>query len=68
MDNLPRLQPGYDVANTHGHMVWVDACLQELMDCRILIEMGKILGREEDTAELLRILDRMIELEREEKK
>ena len=52
MDNLPRLQPGYDVANTHGHMVWVDACLQELMDCRILIEMGKILGREEDTAEL----------------
>ncbi len=33
-------------------MVWIDACLQELMDCRILIEMGKVLGREADTADL----------------
>ena len=51
MDNLPRLQPGYDV-NTHGHMIWVDACLQELLSCRILTEMAKVLGREADTVGL----------------
>ena len=52
MDNLPRTQPGYDSAVSHGHMIWVDACLQELMDCRILTEMAKVLGREADVAGL----------------
>ena len=53
MDNLPRQQPGYDVAVSHGHMVWIDACLQELMNCRILTEMAKILGREDDAKGLI---------------
>ena len=52
MDNLPRQQEGYNVANSHGHMVWIDACMQELMNCRILTEMAKVLGREADTVEL----------------
>ena len=52
MDNLPRQQPGYDVAASHGHMVWNDACLQELMNCRILIEMAQVLGREADAEDL----------------
>ena len=48
MDNLPRLQEGYHEAFSHGHMVWNDACMQELMNCKILIDMAKILGREDD--------------------
>ncbi len=52
MDNLPRLQPGYNVAFSHGHMVWNDACMQELMNCRILTEMAKILGRESEVEDL----------------
>ena len=52
MDNLPRLQPGYHVCFSHGHMVWNDACMQELMNCKLLIEMAKVLGREADTAGL----------------
>lgn len=47
MDNVPRLMPGYSVLFSHGHMVWVDACMQELNSCRILIEMARVLGREE---------------------
>ena len=48
MDNLPRLQPGYHVSFSHGHMIWNDACMQALLDCRVLIEMAKVLGREAD--------------------
>ncbi len=52
MDNLPRLQSGYSVEFSHGHMIWVDACMQELNNCNILINMAKILGREEFIPEL----------------
>ena len=52
MDNLPRLQPEYHFAFSHGHMVWNDACMQELMNCKILMDMAKVLGREADTAAL----------------
>ena len=62
MDNLPRQQPGYDVAYSHGHMVWIDACLQALMNCRILIEMGKVLGREADTKGLQEERDRLLKV------
>ncbi len=48
MDNLPRLQPGYHVSFSNGHMIWNDACMQALLDCRVLIEMAKVLGREAD--------------------
>lgn len=52
MDNIPRVQPGYNVSHSHSHMIWVDACMQELNDCHILMEMAKILGREEYIPEL----------------
>lgn len=52
MDNLPRVQPGYSVMYSHGHMIWVDACMQELNNCNILIKMAEILGREEFIPEL----------------
>ena len=54
MDNLPRLQPNAHVSFEHGHMVWVDTCMQELNNCGILIKMCKLLGREEFVDELER--------------
>ncbi len=48
MDNQPRMSPGYNVLFMHGHMVWTDACFQMILSGHILIEMAKILGREED--------------------
>ncbi|MBO5195607.1 MAG: glycoside hydrolase [Clostridia bacterium] len=52
MDNLPRVQPGYSVMYSHGHMIWVDACMQELNNCNILIKMAEILDRKEFIPEL----------------
>ncbi len=52
MDNCPRLDEKYHVCYSHGHMVWVDACMQELNACNILIKMSEVLGRDEFVAEL----------------
>ncbi|MBQ7839444.1 MAG: hypothetical protein IJ390_03020 [Lachnospiraceae bacterium] len=52
MDNSPRLMPGTSVSFSHGHMIWVDACLQALLSCNILIEMAALLGRTEFIEEL----------------
>lgn len=60
MDNLPRMQAGYHESFSHGHMVWNDACMQELMNCRILMDMAKVLGREADAAGLQAERERLI--------
>lgn len=52
MDNVPRLMPGYKPEFSHGHMVWVDACMQEINNCNILIDIANILGRHEFIKEL----------------
>lgn len=52
MDNSPRVMPGYSEEFSHGHMIWVDACMQELNNCNILMEMAKILNRKEFIEEL----------------
>ncbi len=52
MDELPRMEPGVDNRFSHGHMVWVDTCMQELNNCNILLSMCNILGRKEFTEEL----------------
>lgn len=52
MDNIPRHEPGYFPHFSHGHMIWVDACMQELLSCNTLIEMAKVLGCEEFIEEL----------------
>lgn len=52
MDNCPRLEEKYHVCYDHGHMIWVDACMQELNACNILLEMSEVLGRSEFVAEL----------------
>ena len=52
MDNCPRLDEKYHVCYSHGHMVWVDACMQELNACNLLIKMAEELGREDFIPEL----------------
>jgi hypothetical protein len=52
MDNIPRTQPGYHKKFSNGHMVWVDACLQALFSCDLLIRMATVLGRDEFIPEL----------------
>ena len=58
MDNQPRLEPGYNVAFSHGHMVWVDACIQQVLSAKILISIAQIIGREED--ENIRLLKKEV--------
>ena len=48
MDNQPRLQPGYNVGFSHGHMVWVDTCIQQVLSAKILIRIAEIIGRADD--------------------
>ena len=53
MDNQPRVQSGYSDHCSHGHGIWVDACIQMVISGKVLIEMGKILGHEQDTVWLV---------------
>ncbi len=48
MDNQPRLEKGYHVAFSHGHMVWVDACIQQVLSAKILIHIAEKTGRADD--------------------
>lgn len=59
MDNVPRMMEGYSPEFSHGHMIWVDACMQEMLTCNILIEMAKVLERTEFVAELTEERDRL---------
>lgn len=49
MDNQPRVEKQYSELQSHGHSIWVDTCIQMVISGKVLIEMGKILGCEEDT-------------------
>ena len=48
MDNQPRLEKGYNVSFSHGHMVWVDTCIQQVLCAKILIQIADIIGRGDD--------------------
>ena len=43
-----RVEKIYSEINSHGHMVWVDACAQMLMSGKILLKMAKELEANED--------------------
>lgn len=55
MDNLPRLKPGYDHSFSHGHQIWVDTCFQQMLSCRILLQMAEIISLKEE--EILKPLE-----------
>ena len=48
MDNQPRQMPGYSREFHHGHQVWVDTCIQQILSCKMLIQMAEVIGREKD--------------------
>lgn len=52
MDNIPRQQAGYSPEFSHGHMIWVDTCMQELLSCNVLIAMANELGDKDTLDEL----------------
>ncbi len=59
MDNQPRF-PERPAAKTgwperltyHGHAVWIDACLQQILSADLLLRMADTLGRLEEVADL----------------
>lgn len=51
MDNMPRVQPQYNMIYSHGHMVWLDVCIQQLFVANLLLEMGLYLERWQEIEE-----------------
>lgn len=48
MDNQPRLENGYDVSFSHGHMVWIDACIHQVLSAKILVQIAEVIGCSDD--------------------
>ncbi|MBR6918329.1 MAG: glycoside hydrolase [Clostridia bacterium] len=59
MDNSPRLERGVDPRFSHGHMVWIDACCQQILNGKILGKMAKLIGREDDARDVAEEADRL---------
>ncbi|MGL5957540.1 MAG: MGH1-like glycoside hydrolase domain-containing protein, partial [Phocaeicola sp.] len=51
MDNMPRVAENYSPIYSHGHMVWLDANLQQLYTANLLLEMGFYLERWQEIEE-----------------
>ncbi len=45
MDNMPRVPSEYNPIYSHGHMVWLDANLQQIFVDNLLLEMGFLTER-----------------------
>lgn len=52
MDNQPRVESKYNMIYSHGHMVWLDACLQQIIAAKILLKMGLVLERWQEIEEI----------------
>lgn len=52
MDNQPRVQDGYDIQWSNGHMSWVDANMQEIFAAKTLMKMANVLHRDSDIVDL----------------
>lgn len=57
MDNQPRQEAHYRPEFSHGHMVWLDATVQQIMSAKLLIKMAEILDRVDETKELQEEID-----------
>ena len=63
MDNMPRVEPGYNMIFSHGHMVWLDANLQQIFTAGLMLEMGFYLERWqeiEDFEDEMRVLSKYV--------
>lgn len=52
MDNQPRVPSKYSMIYSHGHMVWLDTCLQQIFAAKILLKMGLVLERWQEIEEI----------------
>lgn len=52
MDNQPRLDPKYNREFHHGYLSWIDITAQQVLSAKQLIEMSKVLQREEEVEDL----------------
>ena len=50
MDNQPRVPEGTHPCYCHGHMVWVDACIQQVLSAKTLLKIAGEISREDDPA------------------
>lgn len=68
MDNVPRFRCenedtfGYECQFSHGHMVWIDTCLEAILDCDCLIKMNTLLGGKDDVSDLIEERERLTAL------
>lgn len=65
MDNQPRVPKEYNMIYSHGHMVWLDACLQQLMVDKILLKFGFILERWQEIEDIEDEIDLLTNIIRE---
>lgn len=59
MDNMPRVQEKYNTIYSNGHMIWLDACLQQIMVADQLLKMGFYLERWQEIEEFEDDIKRM---------
>ncbi len=59
MDNQPRTPDGYQTGLEHGHASWADACFQMIISANVLIDIAKVIGREDETLSLKKERDRL---------
>ena len=45
MDNMPRVKSEYNPIYSHGHMIWLDTNLQQIMVANQLLEIGFLIER-----------------------
>lgn len=65
MDNMPRMEAGYNPLYSHGRMRWIDATVQAILSANILTKMAGALGRphaldglRQDAAQLVEVVNR----------
>ncbi|MEG2060271.1 MAG: trehalase family glycosidase [Alistipes sp.] len=40
MDNMPRVKPQYNMIFSHGNMIWLDTCIQQMLADEALLQIG----------------------------
>ncbi|MEG2612661.1 MAG: trehalase family glycosidase [Alistipes sp.] len=52
MDNMPRVKPEYNPIYSHGHMVWLDTNLQQMLVDESLLQIGFYIERWQEIEEM----------------
>jgi len=59
MDNQPRVPQGYHVYWSHGFTSWIDACVQQALSGKMLLNMAETLGRTNDIRDCQEEIERL---------